>query len=159
MSATTCGLLVCKSGRGVGYSMTMLRHANVTMSCHVAVYQMTSVMLHYPSAREVMAPAPATPLSGQARPPLGARASRRRRIAAKQARGCRELGGKIHNVSRSRARPQVPLRSQKSHVCGSGTLGAFGVISFTTGAYGSLISLVLNRTTVSGVWSSVVHLG
>ena len=36
-----------------------------------------------------------------------------------------ELGGEIHNVSRNRAHTQVLLRARKSHLCGSGTFGAF----------------------------------
>ena len=36
-----------------------------------------------------------------------------------------ELGGKIHNVSRNRARTQVPLQARKLHVYGRGTFGAF----------------------------------
>ena len=36
-----------------------------------------------------------------------------------------ELGGEIHNVSRSRARMQVPLQAEKWHVSGSGMFGAF----------------------------------
>ena len=35
-----------------------------------------------------------------------------------------ELGGEIHNISRSRARTQVLLQARKLHVCGSGTFGA-----------------------------------
>ena len=37
-----------------------------------------------------------------------------------------ELGGKIHNVSRNRARTQVLPQARKLHVYGSGTLGPSG---------------------------------
>ena len=36
-----------------------------------------------------------------------------------------ELGGKIHIVSRNRARTQVFLQARKLHVYGSGSFGAF----------------------------------
>ena len=39
-----------------------------------------------------------------------------------------ELGGKIHKVSRNRARAQVPPQARKLPVCGSGTFGAFGSV-------------------------------
>ena len=36
-----------------------------------------------------------------------------------------ENGGGMHNVSRNRARTQVPLQARKLHVYGSGAFGAF----------------------------------
>ena len=58
--------------------------------------------------------------------PLGVRRHQTCHFRKHDTYAAAEFGREIHNVSRNRARPQVPLQAQKLHPYGSGTFGAFG---------------------------------
>ena len=112
-----------------------------TITIAISIISMAIIILERgrPRARRRPPPAPPGRAAGAARIPAGARrgapAGGPSRPLPRRHQRCdfgehdtsapAELGGEIHNVSRNRARKQVPLQARKSHACGGGTFGAF----------------------------------